>query len=166
MKTCRACLETKAREEFYKNRGSCKRCVGRRIAIYVANNAVEVARRKHAYYVTNRCRALAISRAWCKRNPAKNKAYKMREQARLRQEMLTAYGRRCVCCGESHEVFLTLDHVGGGGKARRAAVGPGHIYRDLRKRGWPKEGLRILCMNCNWAIRFGGTCPHVLAIRP
>jgi hypothetical protein len=35
-----------------------------------------------------------------------------------------------------------------------------HVYRDLKKRGWPQEGYTVLCMNCNFAQRFGHRCPH------
>lgn len=160
MKTCRSCQIQKSVEEFYKNRGSCKICVGERVAIYNVVHAKQQAIRKHAYYKAHQARAAKLNREWCLRNPTKNQEYKAKERIKLRQEMLNAYGRKCVCCGEIYEAFLTLDHIGGGGKAHRATVGNGLVYRDLRKRGWPKEGFQILCMNCNWAIRFGGICPH------
>jgi len=75
--------------------------------------------------------------------------------------MVSAYGGRCACanCPETNSAFLCLDHVNGDGKAHRVKVGS-HTYADLRRRGWPKEGFRLLCWNCNASTRFGRTCPH------
>jgi hypothetical protein len=33
-------------------------------------------------------------------------------------EMLSAYGGKCVCCGESEYKFLAIDHINGGGSGR------------------------------------------------
>lgn len=93
------------------------------------------------------------SRAWC---------------VRLRAEMLAAYGNACACCGETRHAFLALDHVNRDGKAHRLSLGKsgGHagrtpsVYSDLKRRGWPKDGYRILCHNCNFATRYGNPCPH------
>ena len=81
--------------------------------------------------------------------------------------MIVAYGGHCVCCGETAAEFLTLDHVNRDGAAHRAAFGGRgvatslQIYADLRRRGWPQDSYRLLCMNCNFAkSRFGGICPH------
>lgn len=82
-------------------------------------------------------------------------------RARVRAEMVAAYGGRCACasCPETNPAFLTLDHVNGDGKAHRVRVGS-HTYNDLRKRGWPRDGFRLLCWNCNAMTRYGRTCPH------
>jgi hypothetical protein len=66
------------------------------------------------------------------------------------------------------EMFLTLDHVDGGGTKHmaevRAETGGAHIYSWLHKHGYP-EGFQVLCMNCNWGrYRNGGVCPHELMI--
>lgn len=93
---------------------------------------------------------------------AKARQYGKEGRDRLRAEMLAAYGGRCACskCPETNPAFLTLDHVGGGGKAHRAEVGS-HSYRDLRRQGWPQDGYRLLCWNCNAMTRHGA-CPHEL----
>lgn len=89
---------------------------------------------------------------------------------RLRLEMIAAYGGECVCCGVSDEPFLSLDHVnrdgrqhsesltGMVGSPRRTAL----IYKDLKRRGWPQDAYRLLCMSCNFATRYGDPCPHVV----
>lgn len=85
------------------------------------------------------------------------KAYRLR----LRLAAYEAYGgAKCVCCGETHLEFLTLDHVGGGGRAHRQQVGAGDkIYRWLRDNSYP-EGFRVMCFNCNYAVFRYGICPH------
>jgi hypothetical protein len=100
-------------------------------------------------------------------DPEKYKAYAREQQkvnrTRLRDEMIDAYGGRCACakCPETNSAFLTLDHIGGGGREHRSKVGS-HAYADLRRRGWPTEGFRLLCWNCNAMVRFGNPCPHML----
>lgn len=86
-----------------------------------------------------------------------------RIRARLREQLLEAYGGKCACqkCPETNPAFLTLEHVGGGGREHRKAVGS-HAYADLRRRGFPQEGYTLLCWNCNAGSRFTGVCPHVL----
>lgn len=67
----------------------------------------------------------------------------------LKLEMIVAYGERCVLCGEVHWEFLTIDHINGGGTEHRRAIGSKDIYAWLKRRGWPKNGYRLLCANCN-----------------
>lgn len=82
----------------------------------------------------------------------------------LRREVIEAYGGKCVCCGESHWEFLTLDHPNGDGQEDRDKyrMQTGQIYGWAKKNGFPKI-YRILCMNCNWIRRFGGICPHQIS---
>lgn len=84
-----------------------------------------------------------------------------RTRKRLRDEMIEAYGGRCACkwCPETNPAFLTLDHINGDGKAHRKEVGS-HSYADLRRRGWPQDGYRLLCWNCNALTRYSRVCPH------
>lgn len=93
------------------------------------------------------------------RAAARERGRAQREQ--LRDELVRAYGGRCACenCPETNPAFLTLDHVNGDGKTHRLELGS-HTYADLRRRGWPRDGYRLLCWNCNAMVRFGGTCPH------
>lgn len=58
-------------------------------------------------------------------------------------------------------IFLTIDHIGGGGGKMRAET-PSYsttkFYSELRRLGYP-AGYRVLCLNCNFAEGHGG-CPH------
>lgn len=99
-----------------------------------------------------------------------NNKNKIKQRAlEVKRQVLTYYGGgslRCVCCGESHIEFLTIDHVKGGGRAHLRSItkeqgrkGGVAFYRWLRKHGFP-EGYRTLCFNCNCAIGHFGYCPH------
>lgn len=66
------------------------------------------------------------------------------------------YGNKCECCGETETIFLTIDHINGqAGKKRDSAA---QAYAKAIKKYNPNE-YRILCHNCNHAVRFG-ICPH------
>jgi len=82
--------------------------------------------------------------------------------AALKLKILAHYGLFCACCGESEPVFLTLDHVDGGGRehCRQIKVGGTSFYRWLISHGFP-AGFRTLCFNCNSGRQVnGGICPH------
>jgi hypothetical protein len=77
-----------------------------------------------------------------------------------REEIISIYGGKCVCCGESHFEFLQLDHVDGGGAKHRREVGQGYKFLNwLQKMNYP-DSIQILCANCNAAKGFYGMCPH------
>jgi hypothetical protein len=83
---------------------------------------------------------------------------------KFRDKVLAHYGRRCACCGESIEEFLTIDHVQGGGNVHRRtlrAVGGAtyKLYRWLVENNFP-DGFQLLCFNCNIAKGQYGECPH------
>ena len=85
------------------------------------------------------------------------KGYEIR--ARYRKAVMDHYGRRCVCCGETQEEFLTIDHVDNDGKEHRKVVDGARLYRWLMKNDYPKN-FQILCWNCNVAKGRYGVCPH------
>lgn len=100
---------------------------------------------------------------WRKKNPEKVKAQRARTRARLRADVLGAYGGKCQCCGESEVKFLSIDHINGGGAKHRRALKirtPERFYCWLRMNGYPKDQFQILCHNCNLAKGFYGKCPH------
>lgn len=76
--------------------------------------------------------------------------------------MIAAYGGACTCCGESIAEFLSLEHLAGDGGRHRALVGKNAQAQlvDLKRKGWPREGFTVLCLNCNLAKGAHGTCPH------
>jgi hypothetical protein len=110
-----------------------------------------------SYYskdATNKCGFRSICRE-C------NGAYQKIYQQRIKANVMSHYGGRCVCCGETELVFLTIDHISGGGTKQRKETGPGTaFYRWLQKNDYP-IGYQVLCHNCNFAKTMG-PCPHTL----
>ena len=85
---------------------------------------------------------------------------------------LQAYGGQCTCCGETEPVFLTFDHMVGGGSQHRRddPQARRNMGTWLIKHHYP-GGYRILCFNCHKAIQVGpkhlrGICPHTLCGGP
>jgi hypothetical protein len=80
-----------------------------------------------------------------------------------RQRLLDVYGRKCACCGETTERFLTVDHINNdGAQDRLKSSGQqrgGNNYRKLLKD--KRDDIQILCFNCNCGRALnGGICPH------
>jgi hypothetical protein len=76
----------------------------------------------------------------------------------LRLDAIAHYGGKCMCCGETEEAFLSIDHINGGGNEHRKKVHR-HIGLWLKKNNYP-DGFQILCHNCNQAKGYYGICPH------
>lgn len=97
--------------------------------------------------------------------PARERARKKYiEQAKgrsIKMEFIAEYGGMCSCCGEANPLFLTLDHIHGRTEKRLRGW---RLYENLKRAGWPKDGLRLLCFNCNSGRQLnGGICPHQTA---
>ena len=86
----------------------------------------------------------------------------------VKKAVIEAYGGKCACCGERTFEFLTIDHIGGGGRQHRSRTG--HqlnglpLYRWLAAADFPKDRFRLLCINCNFATGLYGRCPHVINV--
>ena len=86
-----------------------------------------------------------------------------RKKWELRLEIIRIYGGRCECCREMAVEFLTVDHIGGGGRKHKESIGVSggyQFYLWLKKQAFPTNGYRLLCYNCNCAIGHLGYCPH------
>lgn len=87
---------------------------------------------------------------------------KRRARLRLKVVVIGHYGGRCRCCKETQLLFLTIDHINGGGLAhKRELRNKGmHLYGWLVKNNYP-FGFQVLCFNCNCGRSLnGGICPH------
>lgn len=132
--------------------GPCKNAVSK---AWRVENSEYFKRHKRAYYQANREQCLATDR---------------QKRRKLRDEFLAAYGGCCTCCGETEDAFLTLEHLNNDGSHHRAEInaasprggraGGLSVLRDLKKRGWPKDGYTLLCWNCNLGKALRGVCPH------
>lgn len=85
-----------------------------------------------------------------------------------KRQVFEHYGLVCICCGETHFEFLSIDHVLGGGRQHLAKLHVGNggsaFYGWLIRQGFP-PGYETRCMNCNSAIGHYGYCPHHPEIR-
>lgn len=140
VKTCTQCGETKAIGKFASP--PCRK--GNFTACCISCERV-------------RCKNWAQSLTKDKR--ARRLAYHKACWVRLRTEILTAYGGKCKCCGESTYEFLAIDHINNDGAEHRRKLGSNSVYSWLKKNRYP-EGFQILCHNCNVAKAFYGGCPH------
>lgn len=156
MKLCSRCSAEKPLDQFYRSSSAaggrlhpwCKAC----LKVY---NDANRAKRLADPVKAERARELSRQRA-------------VRSSAKVRREVIEAYGSACNCCGETTVEFLTIDHINNDGADHRREL-TGHrtgsstnIYRWLRANGYPKDNFQLLCYNCNCAKGFYGTCPHVL----
>ncbi len=75
---------------------------------------------------------------------------------------------KCACCGESHEEFLTIDHIHNNGAEHKKRSGQGtafNIPQRLFRKGFKSKDYQILCYNCNCSLGFKGYCPHCPEIK-
>lgn len=129
---------------------------------HLAHRDEELATQK-AWRDMNSERKRAATAAWSKANPEKCRASGKRHRDAVRAAMIEAYGGRCACCGETTPAFLTLDHANGGGNEHRRRYNQRSnqgVVRELRNAGWPQDGYRLLCWNCQHGVQLPGGCPH------
>jgi len=110
------------------------------------------------WYESNRERKIAQANEYEKVNRERVNRTARARNARNREKCFNHYGRECACCGETELLFLTFDHINGGGGRHNRKVG--YIPRWLVQKGFP-DGFQVLCMNCNLGRSInGGVCPH------
>lgn len=152
---CWKCKIDKPKECFALNNKGCRPCM----ATY-AREKRAIARGKG--YCIICCNVPSAEKyKMCERCRVRHSKYSKVDSQRVILAVLDAYGgRHCACCGEKNILFLTVDHINGGGAKHRKSIGNGHIYRWLKRQGYP-IGYQILCFNCNCGrARNGGICPH------
>lgn len=96
---------------------------------------------------------------WRVKNLEHSRATGRKHNALRRQRVLDMYGRKCVCCGEPEQKFLTLEHRNGDGHLDRKQYGTGYMYQ-LAVKVFDPIKYEILCYNCNNAKGRYGICPH------
>lgn len=154
-KRCVHCKQEKNISDFCKNAGMknglsklCRMCKKDSDRKYYLNNRVSIQLKQkepnRIRYLLGKEKILGV----CKR---------YREG--LRKNIIDGYGAVCNCCGETERAFLTLDHVLGNGAEHRREKSVQQIYREVINSNFPEQ-YRLLCMNCNFANRFGKRCPH------
>ncbi len=110
------------------------------------------------------------SRLWSKENGEYARLLAIENRAQIKYEVLQHYSNddiKCNCCGIKDFVFLSIDHVNGGGnkeKRENKISGGTSFYYWLKKQGFP-SGYQVLCRNCNEAKHVNGDCPHKIGYR-
>lgn len=159
MKNCTQCGEPKPLSDFYlmsvKRRASVSR-------IHQSEcKACNILRTRLRYHSDKKAEILA-----------KDKAATTIRRAQMKALVFAAYGGyKCACCGETEQLFLSIDHMNNDGAdfrrmiaGKRTAAGY-PTYRWLVLNGFP-AGFQVLCMNCNHGKRMNhGVCPHTLHVR-
>ena len=115
--------------------------------------------RVRAYFDARPEAKLAHSRAMNKKYRNEKNALTAKRARALKIEVIRAYGGKCVCCGETHLEFLTMDHIFGKKNSKIPKTGTA-FYFWLKNHDFPKDEFRCLCMNCNFARGKFGYCPH------
>lgn len=114
------------------------------------------------YCQDHRLERIERAKAWNKNH---YDVFKERQRLRLvkfKKRVFDHYGKKCDCCGETIEEFLTVDHLRKNGKEHRREAGNGAaFYKWIVDHEYPSD-LRILCMNCNYGERRRLQCPHQL----
>jgi len=97
-------------------------------------------------------------RKW-KERPEMARKYQNEYRQKVRENLVMAYGGKCVCCGETEMKFLALDHINNDGSKQRKKIGTGIQMYLYIKRNMPND-IQVLCHNCNLAKSYYGKCPH------
>ena len=124
-------------------------------------NPEKVKEFKHRDTMKNLTKHLARIVAWKTDNPELARQRDQEYRRRIKQDFVNAYGGKCECCGETIFEFLTCEHLNNSGKPDRVTGFLGlKMYLKAKREGYPKDKYTCLCMNCNFAGRFGKQCPH------
>ena len=111
----------------------------------------------------NKERLLIAHRKYNEENREKIRERHNKRNKELRLTVLNHYGKKCICCRETEEKFLSIDHINGGGNKHRKIMTM-NFYAWLIKNDFPK-GFQILCYNCNFSKGHYGQCPHQSKIK-
>jgi len=99
--------------------------------------------------------------AWREKNAEavklRNRITARRRYNERKNNVLMAYGGRCIACGINDMDVLTVDHINNDGADHRRELvgndlhtyGSSYIYRYLVKNNYP-NGFQVLCFNCNF----------------
>lgn len=92
------------------------------------------------------------TKEWYQKNKNKQRIYYSEYRDKIKVEMITAYGGKCLHCGESDPIVLSIDHIFNDGHVdKKAGIEGGFkLYQKLKRLNWPKDRYQLLCFNCNY----------------
>lgn len=165
MKICSRCKQLKSLDEFPNSKQNssgknswCKSCYNQKSNEYYHSHKEQIRNSFLKNYEKNKDKILFRTSRYQKEHKDKVNEWSRNRNKKLRETFISMYGGKCECCGETESVFLTIDHINGQIGRKKKETGE-TAYRKAIKNYNPKE-FRVLCMNCNSAVRFGRTCPH------
>ena len=87
-------------------------------------------------------------------NPRAASQSNLESKRRLRAAAFVRLGgAECDACGESDDAALSIDHIWGGGHLERAFKQSHMLYSDLANGRRVPDGLRVLCMSCQFKAK-------------
>lgn len=158
---CPRCKVTKPLHDFLIRKNGkkswCKQCYNEKSSIYYHDHTEKCLDKCNERYNNKKKEIMQQQKEYRHRNKEKVNIWYREYNNRVKTKFFDLYGGKCECCGETEYGFLSLDHVNG-------QVGQ---KKDSAKSTWikaiktfPNREYRVLCMNCNFAIRYGRICPH------
>lgn len=104
------------------------------------------------------CNDIRTSDKYCE----KHNNYYINFHRKKRQQVIDTFGGKCMCCGEDHIAFLSIDHINNDGSLdRKNGIRSQGLINKIIKEDYPKDKYQLLCHNCNFAKQFWpGGCPH------
>lgn len=121
-----------------------------------------------AYKLKNKKKISEYNRKYFLENNKKPE-FRIRQNETLRKwrhnvklDCIREYGGKCVCCGETTEEFLTLDHINNNGTFHKKDKKISDLMKWAKSNDYPKDVLRLMCFNCNCGRRIAKNkiCPH------
>lgn len=79
-----------------------------------------------------------------------------RRRTERRQLVISAYGGKCVECGETDPIVLTLCHKDGPTFIKTLRYGYVQVYQEAIKRNYPDD-FKLYCFNCQEAAKIERT---------
>lgn len=160
--------------EEYKKLNLCVRCGDKRFNGHIR---CEKCHLKHLKY-NERSKEKAIKNGKCRvcliENREENNSMcalclkKSRDRmnatySEIRLKCIKNFGGFCVCCGESNQKYLQLDHIHNNGAEHKKNLKEnnefyGSFYKWAVKNNYPKDVLQLLCANCHSAKSWHGGC--------
>jgi hypothetical protein len=115
-----------------------------------------------------RCKVPVVNTTYCPQCAKIISNRGKKSKGKLRDLVISHYGGyKCVCCGETEKLFLTLDHINDDGAAHRRSINPSAPRQATSERlcSWLRDnnfppGFQVLCFNCNIGKHRNGVCPH------
>jgi len=86
----------------------------------------------------------------------KRYANNVKKAREYRNAIMDRLGHKCIRCGFEDPRALQIDHIDGGGRQHRLAVGYGNrsYYKSILEDPNLTEKFQVLCANCNWIKRY------------